>query len=259
MNDDKRWLPRLGATPGAAIRLFCIPYAGGGASVYYPWREALPAGLELCPVQLPGRESRTDEESIDDFGALLDALAPVVGRHLDLPYAIYGHSMGAGLAFELARRLSTSHGRAPEHLFVGAHRSPNKPYSYPSVRSVSDDKVLQILARFNGMPRMVLENQDLLDMFLPILRSDLSVCETYAYRQHIVLDCPITLFTGMRDANVGPAQIAGWSEQTTGPFSHHEIDADHFFLKSHKEEVLGTLVGALAGRIGAPSALQGCA
>jgi medium-chain acyl-[acyl-carrier-protein] hydrolase len=245
MSDDKRWLPRLGTNPDASIRMFCVPYAGGGASVYYPWREAVPPRFELCPIQLPGREARADEACIDDFFQMVEVLAPIVGRHLELPYVIYGHSMGAGLAFELARRLARDYGKPPLHLFVGAHRSPNKPYSYPTVQSVSGDQVLKILMRFNGMPRAILENQELLDMFLPILRSDLSVCETYAYEGQLQLDCPITLFTGASDGNVPPHEIAGWEAQTTAHFTHHIIDGDHFFLKSHKEVLLEKMFTSL--------------
>lgn len=249
LKDDKQWLPRLGSNPDASIRLFCVPYAGGGASVYYNWKTALPPCFELCPIQLPGREERVEESCIDDFSQVLDVLAPIVGRHLELPYVIYGHSMGAGLAFELARRVALDYGKQPLHLFVAAHRSPGKPYSYPTVQSVSDDQVLETLKRFNGMPRAILENQELLDLFVPILRSDLSICETYVYKGQSRLDCPITLFTGTRDGNVTPHELVGWASQTAAHFTHHEIDGDHFFLKSHKEALLETMFTALVGNI----------
>lgn len=247
MSDDKRWLPKLGSNPDASIRLFCVPYAGGGASVYYPWKAAVPHIFELCPIQLPGREDRMEEPCIDDFFRIVDVLAPIVGRHLELPYVIYGHSMGAGLAFELARRLRRDYGKQPLHLFVAAHRSPNKPYSYPSAHAASDDQTLEILRRFNGMPRALLENRELLEVFLPILRSDLSVCESYVYEGRSNLDCPITLFTGALDGNVAPHDIAGWEAQTAAQFTHHVINGHHFFLKSHKEELLNTMFTALAG------------
>lgn len=246
MSDDKRWLPRLGSNPDASIRLFCVPYAGGGASVYYPWKEAVPSCVEVCPIQLPGREERVEEPCIDDFFQMMDVLAPIVQRHLDLPYVIYGHSMGAGLAFELACRLTRDCDAKPLHVFVGAHRSPIRPYSYPTVKSVSDEQVLEVLIRFNGMPRALLENKELLDLFLPILRADLLVCETYAYEGQSQLDCPITLFTGALDGNVAAHELAGWEAQTCARFSHCIIPGDHFFLKSHQEKLLDTMFTALA-------------
>ncbi|MGR9052987.1 MAG: thioesterase II family protein [Gammaproteobacteria bacterium] len=246
MSNDKRWLPWLGSNPSAALRLFCMPYAGGGASAYYPWKDALPPGVELCPVQLPGREERVAETCIADFAQLLDALAPIVGRHLDLPFLIYGHSMGAGIAFELSRRLLRDYDKTPLHLFVSAHRSPNDPYAYPSVRSVSEDQVLNVLMRFNGMPRAVLENRELLDLYLPILRADLLVCESYTNTDSRLLSCPITLFTGALDANIKLHETLGWALQTTGGFNHHILDGDHFFLKSHKKELLDIVFSYLA-------------
>lgn len=191
-----------------------------------------------------------EETCIDDFYDMVETIAQVVGRHVDRPFAIYGHSMGAGLAFELARRLKQNTGKQPLHLFVGAHRSPIKPYSYPTVRSVSDEQVLDVLMRFNGMPRALLENRELLDLFLPILRADLLVCESYAYEGHSQLDCPITLFTGAQDTNVAPHELAGWEVQTSAHFRHRVIDGDHFFLKSHQEELLTSMFDDLAEDMG---------
>jgi surfactin synthase thioesterase subunit len=207
----------------------------------------MPPCLELCPIQLPGHEERIDEPCINNFTQIVDELVPIIGRHLDLPYVIYGHSMGAGIAFELARRLSRETRQQPLHLFVGAHRSPIKPYSYPTVQSVSNDQVLDVLFRFNGMPRAILDNQELLDLFVPILRADLMVCETYTYNEHQQLDCPITLFTGAWDGNVALHELVGWESQTSIQFMHHIIDGDHFFLKSHQEELLEIMFTAMAG------------
>ncbi|MEN9865195.1 MAG: hypothetical protein RL748_785, partial [Pseudomonadota bacterium] len=219
MNQDKLdqlWLPRLGNNPAASLRMFCVPYAGSGASTFYPWKMLAPEHVEVCPIQLPGREERVKENHLDQFDAMLDALFTVVSRHLELPFIIYGHSMGAGLAFELARRLHQQCHQGPRHLFVAAHRSPDQPYGYPHVRSVSQQQVLQVLSRFNGMPRAVLENAELMEMVLPILRADMMVCESYEYRDLGKLECPLTLFTGTMDGNVAPHEMPGWANQTHG-------------------------------------------
>ncbi|WP_018014701.1 thioesterase II family protein [Teredinibacter turnerae] len=248
-SNSQRWLPRVESNPDAELRLFCLSYAGGGASVYYPWRHVVPDLVEVCPVQLPGREERVDEPCISEFDQVVELLAPVMGEYLDIPYMIYGHSMGAGLAFELSHRLLNDYDKPPSHLFVGAHRSPTQPYGYPSVKSTSEDVVLDVLSGFEGMPEAILKNRELLDLFLPILRSDLLVCETYRYRERTPLACPITLFTGRDDKNVTSQELVGWGDQTTGPFVHQELEAGHFFLKSHQKQLL-ELVGAnLAGAL----------
>lgn len=240
-----QWMPRLGGQPRARIRLYCFAHAGGGASVYYAWNNLLPDWVELCPIQLPGREERLDEPCVASMSELVDVLAPLIFESLDRPFCLYGHSMGACLGFEIAKRLKIDCGKEALHLFVGAHRSPDQPYPHPSVNGVSKAELLRVLSRFNGLPQAVLDNAELMEVLFPILRADLLVCESYRYRADSTLQAPITVFNGRFDRNVMDADLNGWQQQTDGVCNIVPLNGDHFFLKTHSDVVLKTILQAI--------------
>jgi medium-chain acyl-[acyl-carrier-protein] hydrolase len=232
--------------PHAEVRLFCFPYAGGGASVFRHWSAELPQDIELLAVQLPGRETRLREPPLADIAAMVDALAGEIVPFLDRPAAFFGHSMGGLLAFELARRLAQSGTGAVASLFVSARRAPRLPMSEAPLHALDDDAfVAEIQRRYGGIPDGIAQHRDLLALLLPALRADILALETYRYEVGPLLRCPIIGFGGTADVRVRETEMAGWAHETRGPFTRHLIRGGHFFLQSQRSQVLGIVAGAL--------------
>lgn len=241
----RRWLfchrPRL----SARVRLFCFPYAGGGASVYRTWGERLPSAVEVCPVQLPGRENRLGEKAFTRLPALVEAVAEGIAPLLDRPFAFFGHSMGALVGFELARLLRRERGLAPEHLYVAAHRAPQLPPATPPSYDLPESELVEELRRLGGTPRPVLEHPELISLVLPLLRADMAVCQTYAYAPAPPHDCPVTALGGLHDPDVTRERLNAWRSQTTAPFKLRILPGDHFFLHTAQTEILGIIAAGL--------------
>jgi surfactin synthase thioesterase subunit len=230
---------------GATTRLFCVPYAGGQAVAYRPWSARLPATIELRALELPGQGSRLREPPLSDAAPLADELAAAIAPHAAGPYALFGHSVGALLAFETARRLEAA-GRPPLHVFVAAHRAPSLALREPPLHLLGDAELRAALARYNGTPRAVLEDDDLMRLFLPGVRAGLAVSETYVLRDPAPLACPLTAFAGTRDERVPVRDVAVWRAHASGPFALHRVDGDHFF-PFRDDAVVAAVTAALCG------------
>jgi medium-chain acyl-[acyl-carrier-protein] hydrolase len=239
------WFLHPRPNPHASLRLFCLPYAGGGASIFRSWPESLPLGVEVVPIELPGRETRLRERPFSRLSALVDELVEVLPPHLDRPFALFGHSMGALIGFELARALRDRGRREPTCLFVSAAGAPHTANPHPLLHAMPDDELHRHLRRLNGTPPAVLEHQELMKIFLPLLRADLEVCETYAYRPATPLAAPIFAFGGARDRLVSRERLEAWREETRSGFSHWTLPGDHFFLNSSRRLLLWIVAGEL--------------
>lgn len=240
------WLACPRPNPGASLRLFCFPYSGAGASIFYPWLDRVPATIEVCPVQLPGRESRLAEAPFTRLEPLVRALAAALLPHLTRPFAFFGHSMGALVSFELARRLRRQYGLSPVRLCVSGHSAPQLPDRDPPLHALPEAELLRQLRQLNGTPEAVLAHAELRALVLPVLRADLAVCETYVYRAGRPLDCPISACGGLEDAFVSREQLAGWRAQTGSSFSLHLFPGDHFFLNTARPLLVVTLARLLS-------------
>ena len=218
----------------ARLRLICFPYAGGGSMIYRSWAEHLPEEVELCCAQLPGRESRIREPFFDRVRPLVEASAEAMLPYLDKPFALFGHSMGALISFELTRVLKEKYDKQPMGLFVSARRAPQVPSNETPMHNLPDDEFLEELARLNGTPQEVLDNPELLEMIQPLLRADFAVCETYQYEPGAALDCPLFAFGGLKDLEVGREKLEPWREHTSAYFVLRMLPGDHFFLHSSK-------------------------
>src|SRR5689334_12399770 len=238
------WFTSQRPNAGARLRLFCFPYAGGGAAIYRLWPQSLPSEVEACMAQLPGRGTRLREEPFTNLDALVAAVAEAIAPLLDKPFALFGHSMGAMISFELARRLREQGQPQPSHLFISGRRAPQLPNDDPISYNLPDAELGQELLRLNGTPKEVLEHPELMELMLPLLRADFSVVETYDYRPGVPLDCPLTVFGGLRDAEVSREQLDAWREQTTGEFALRMLPGDHFFLSDAQAQTL--LLSAVA-------------
>lgn len=230
--------------PDARLRLICLPWAGGGASRYRDWPAHLPDDVEVVSVQLPGRENRFNEDPIGSMELLVGPLLDGLARHLVAPFAFFGHSMGALIAFELVRGLR-DRGVAPVHLFASGCRAPDLPSRTPDRHRLPDREFLAAVGELGGIPPELQAEADFLDMMLPVLRSDCRLVETYACGRQAPLSCPVSAFGGLRDKDVPPVDVQAWSRHTSGHFRAHLLPGDHFFVNSARPDLLRLVVSGL--------------
>jgi medium-chain acyl-[acyl-carrier-protein] hydrolase len=241
------WIACRKPRPQARLRLFCFPYAGGGASIFRTWADGLPADVEVCPIQLPGRGTRLGEPLFTQLSPLIQALACALLPLLDKPFAFFGHSLGALVSFELARQLRRQYGVQPVHLFASASPAPQLPHRGPPIHTQSKGDFLAELRHLNGSPKEVLDHEELMQISLPILRADFAVYETYEYPTEPPLNCTISAFGGLRDRTVSQSNLEAWREQTNVSFSLQMFPGDHFFLNSTQPLLLRVLSQELYG------------
>nr|QEO74445.1 thioesterase [uncultured bacterium] len=244
------WFAPLTPRPDAEVRLVCLPYAGGGATIYRGWSEILPAEVEVVPVQLPGREWRLKERPLRRMEDVVAALSTEIEPLTDRPFALFGHSMGALIGFELTRALRRRGGAMPQHLFVSGHSAPqrgdlrrDRPY-----HAAPDDEFVAMLRAMNGTPPGVLDHPELLELILPALRADFELCERYVCEPDAPLDVPVTALAGIADPLVPPDAVEPWRQQTTAAFSLRVLPGGHFFLNESRDLVLRIVVNALFAR-----------
>ncbi|SFJ64560.1 thioesterase II family protein [Thermoflavimicrobium dichotomicum] len=236
--NSKMWFPFNKQKTAARVNLFCFPYAGGNPVIFRSWQTEMPEWIEVFPVHLPGRGMRMAEPSYTDLPALIRDLSQAILPYLTKPFVFFGHSMGALVSYELTRYLADQYQLQPNHLIVSAFRAPQLPDPIPPIYHLPDDAFTDELAKMNGMPQEILQNEEILALFLPILRTDFTLCETYTYRPGPLLNCPITVFGGKKDPEVTLDLLVPWQQQTSGAFQLHLFDGDHFFLHSCEKEVL---------------------
>jgi medium-chain acyl-[acyl-carrier-protein] hydrolase len=224
-----------------AARLFCFPYAGGNAMVYRTWAKALPPNLELVAVQLPGRGGRIKEPPFTELAALVEAAVVALTPYFDKPFIFFGHSMGAIIAFEMARRLRAELGLEPLRLLVSGRRAPHLSATTPLTYALPDAEFIECLRRLNGTPEEILAHPEMMQLMIPLLRADFQLIQTYAYVADRPLGCPISAYSGMRDLEVNRAQLAAWGEHTTADFLCRVLPGDHFFLHTEQARLLSLI------------------
>lgn len=232
--------------PNARMRLFCLPYAGGGASVYRSWQASFPVGIEVCCVQLPGRENRLAEPLFTSMDPLVEAMGEALVSTLDRPFALFGHSMGGLIAYELARFLQHRFQKAPDHLFVSACRAPEIPDPI-HWHGLSDQELMAELRQVPDLPGQVLEHAELMQLLLPIVRADSAVTETYAYRPAGPLHVPLTVFASDQDELISRAAIEPWRNHTSAAFDLHLVDGHHLFIQQQAQQIIRVILEKLRG------------
>jgi medium-chain acyl-[acyl-carrier-protein] hydrolase len=247
------WLAVPSPKSRPELRLFCFPYAGGGTASFRHWPDFLIDEVELCVLQLPGKESRLLEPPFTRMTDLVEKATEALVPQLDIPFVFFGHSLGARIAFELARALRARGEAGPVELIVSGGRAPQVPDPDPDIHRLPDEElVAEILRRYDGIPTEVLGNKELLELLLPGLRADFELMETYVYRDEPALDCPILCFGGRDDGRVRQDDLDAWREQTKGAFSLRMFEGNHFFLQSEQEAFMGVLneeLGRISGAL----------
>ncbi len=239
ISDTSRYLPKLPtADPQVKLRLFCFPFGGAGASVYRDWQHALPRSIEVFPVQPPGREERLSEKPFTNLAPLVAELGEVLRPYLDRPFAFFGHSMGALISFELARHLRRFNQPMPAYLFISGRPAPQIPLTDPPTFDLPDPEFIEELRQIQGTPESVLQNPELMALFLPLLRADFELCQTYHYNHDLPLDCPFFVFGGLTDSDISQESLVSWRAQTTHPMRLQMFSGDHFFILNAQQSIL---------------------
>ncbi|MGA8496108.1 MAG: alpha/beta fold hydrolase [Xanthobacteraceae bacterium] len=239
-SETARWFEKHPARGSSSVRLFCVPHAGGSGYPYRAWMSHLPDTVELFGVRLPGRGPRIAETAFRRMEALVTALSGAVVEHLDKPFAVLGHSMGALIAFELCARLE-QRGFKASHLFVSATRAPHISRTGKPLHLLPRDAFVEELRKFNGTAPELLEDESMISTFLPLLRADFELMETYPVRASAPIPCPITSLGGHGDETVTKQELEEWSRYTTRSFRCFMFPGDHFFITTHAPAVLRTL------------------
>lgn len=252
------WLVPTRPNPSATLRLFCFAYAGGGASAFAPWVRSLPPSVEILSVQLPGREGRFHEAPLTQLPEVMDGVSRAIGEHLDKPYLLFGHSLGALIAFELTRQYVAQSRAMPAALIVSGKRAPQMPSRRRPFSRLPDDEFIQEIANYKGTPASVLENRELMELILPRLRADARLFDDYQYRTSGPLPCPIVALGGTDDPHVNMDELNAWHELTHS-FSSRVFEGDHFFIHSNQDAVLAALAEVIESAIAARTPILRCA
>ena len=241
-----RWFVNLTPRRRAPRRLFLFPFAGAGPYVFRPWVNLLPGDLSIIAVQLPGRGSRIRETPIRRLDQVLDQLEYEIGEYLDIPFSFFGHSMGALIMFECARRLRAS-GYEPEQMHVSAYPAPHIPFPYRRLHGLSETEFILEMRYLSGTPEQVLGCRDLLELVIPVLRADFEILEDYRYIEGKPFDCPLLVTGGTRDPIARREHLELWRNHAAGPFDLAMFEGNHFYYEQHREAFLGLVSRNLHG------------
>jgi len=244
---DSKWVaPYHRRNALAAVRLFCFPYAGGGASVFVRSLARMTPSIEVCPVQPPGRENRLSEPCLTSVAEVSKVAAEALRPYFDKDFAVFGHSLGALFGYELLQILRQTGAPPARHLIVSAHRAPHIPLPHPATWQLADLEFKQRIQELNGTPKEVLEHPELQALMLPLMRADFRLDETYSPAPgHHALDCPITVIGGTRDKDVPELHLREWRAWTNKRFDLKMIEGDHFFIHTKSSRLVAVITEAL--------------
>jgi medium-chain acyl-[acyl-carrier-protein] hydrolase len=251
MTTRPRWVITRPPNPTARVRLICVPYAGGGPSAFRSWPAPLGPDIELCAVQLPGKEERFAEQPLTTMTDLLPPLLRELRPLMDRPYALFGHSMGGHIAVEIARALHEQHGPAPARLFLSGC-APAQNTRTPPRHLLTDPQLLDEIRRMNGAPAELLDNRDLMELMLPRIRADFTVVETFRHRPR-PLPVPVTAFAGTQDPQAGENEVTAWRDTGLDLTDLHVLAGGHFFIHEHRDDVLRVIREQLLSPAAIPS------
>lgn len=221
------------------IKIFFLPYAGGSSTSYLSWRIFLRPEFEFVPIELSGRGRRFGQPFYNSILEATDDIYKIISNDLNTPYAIYGHSMGTILAYELVRKIRDFGRNEPLHIFFSGRYPPYVDANEESISHLPEDIFLEKVFAYGGMKREILENKELIDIFLPILKADHRLIEEYdKNREMLKLNCDITVLNGKDDTTVKADDLKKWSECTDKKCTFFEFEGKHFFINDYKKEIM---------------------
>lgn len=238
---DNIWFASPKKNINKKINLFCFPYAGGGISVFKQWEGLLNADAQMFIAQLPGRGRRIQDLPISDMDQLISQLAHAIKLLLDGPAVFFGYSNGALIAFELAKRLRNEGFTNIKHIILAAKRAPNLLKIAENTFDLPKKDLIETIRRYNGTPLELIENEELLDLLLPALRSDFALSDQYKYKYDSPLDCNLTLMGSETDPYVPYGDLLRWKEHFLGQHEAISYEGDHFFLNTNMINMIDTI------------------
>lgn len=239
------WIAVLRPAASPRVRLLCFPHAGGAAYAFQAWPGYLPPDVEVCALQLPGRGCRLLEAPMTRVDQVMEPLWEAFQPFLQAPVAFFGHSLGALIAFEFARQLQARN--IPlAHLFVAGATAPQLPYPEPPIRHLPDREFMaEVRQRYEALPEEILRDEKMVAVFLPALRADFTMAETYQIFDGPLLECGISAFGGDQDGSVAVHELAAWRERTGSTFKFSMFPGGHFFVDSARESVIKVVAAGL--------------
>jgi medium-chain acyl-[acyl-carrier-protein] hydrolase len=241
------WIVGGRTSSSSLCRLFCLPHSGSGAFQFASWKNFLPEFLDICPIQLPGRENRLREPLLTGIQTVVENLASELNLYLDRPYILYGYSLGALIAFELARELRRRKVRAPLSVFALARRAPHLPQPYALIHRLPDDQFLaEVARRYGAMPAVIQQDVELMKLLVLVLRADITALETYVYKEEDPLDCPIYAFGGSSDSTTTAQDLEAWRSHTRHTFESKIFHGDHFFIRNNRQSVFSAILAKVS-------------
>lgn len=240
---SEKWIVTPRPNPRARTRLFCFHPAGNGASMFVPWATLLPEEVELNIIQLPGRENRLRETPINRIESVINELDEVAFPLLDRPFAIFGVSMGALIGFEFARRLRQTYNIEPTHIYAASRRAPQTPDRFTLISQLPNRVFLDtIQSRYHCIPEVIWKDEELMRLFLPLLRADFALLENYTYQAEPPFTCPLTALYGNEDETTNSEDISGWRLHTKADYTQQMFDGGHFFITKQNAGVVSFMV-----------------
>lgn len=242
---NQQWFKFSSRTSKPRFRLFCFHYAGAGASIFDSWSEKFPSDIEVISIQLPGRENRLEEAAVTRLKPLVQTLTPLFEQYLDVPFAFFGHSMGALLSFEVARELRRQSWSVPDYLFVSAYRAPQIPDLDLPIYKLPETKFIKAISDYQGVSVQNLQNLESRQTLISNLKADFEILQTYFYTKEEPLESHIHAFGGIADPKVSRHELAAWKQQTKVDFQLEMFNGNHFFLREAENEVISTIKKAI--------------
>ncbi|TQV77391.1 thioesterase [Aliikangiella marina] len=239
MSKDQ-WLlrPNRSSPLNQDIKLLCFPYAGGSAATYLDWHNWLPQNVDLVAIQPPGRASRIFEPGYKNMHDLVDSLIEALYKELSSPYILFGHSLGSRIAFELMNRCLAQNLPLPHRFIASGSRGPHLSPRITSIYRLPDAQFIEKLKSINGTPKEILENSELMELCLPMLRSDFELADKYKYSGDCVFDCPVSIFGGKSDSEISVDELKTWQKFFSKDITIELFAGDHFFIDSCKTSVI---------------------
>jgi medium-chain acyl-[acyl-carrier-protein] hydrolase len=242
MSVDRKWFDVTSPRPGVRLRLFCFHHAGGAAQMFNTWQRKMVPDIEVCAVQMPGRWNRLKEAPLRSIALMVKTVAGAIEPLLDRPYAIFGHSLGAAVGFELIHALAEMGARLPVQFFASGRNAPHRPSAIGPLHQLPEAQFIEALRdSYAPLPQQILDDPDMGPIFLNVLRADLEAIETYRYTPKAAFSVPITAMGGRRDPAVSEAHLEAWGELTTSNFTLRMFEGDHFYVRPKENEVIDVI------------------